>query len=368
MAIRKQRLMRVLDDGTMDTIWLETSADVVKYVNSDGSTSNITEVVNNTKELIRETEKTIQETRVELGTVKETVKEIVVIVKPPEVPDEPIDPGPTDPGKEPGGDNIDDPPNNDGTLDGYKPGEIVTMVPSVGEGLTGPCNNYFYFVFERSDFEKDGKTLRIPQKYHKMDPKHTAVNCVIRARIGRTAVDYYRDTALSVIRDKLIACQRAGLDRYQAGEHSEFPMDEDGNVILTWEQVQVWMLEDAMKTRSQARDYCLSKNINWKNIATLDVTTDVTIEDIMSACYIPAATPGASTSKIDKILSYDVVNALHLRQRDEGVPIQAKYDLFGKMTNQTWFANDAQVYWDLRTKDLVIETTGKYPGDILVIG
>lgn len=367
MAIRKQRLLRQLDDGTLDTIWLETSADVVKYVNSDGSTSSMTEVITETNEKITETERVIVETQKELVTVKEIVKEVEVIVKPPEIPDTPVDPDPVDPGKEPGGDGLDDPPNNDGTLDGYKPGESVTMVPSAGEGLTGSCNSYFYFVFERADFNNKNE-LRIPQTYHKMDPKHTSVNYTLRARLGRTAVDYYRDTQLSAIREKLILCQRTALNRYVAGEHSEFPMDDDGNVILTWEQVQVWLLEDEMKTRSQARDYCLSKKINWKNIATHNITTTVTIEDIMSACYIPAATPGASTAQIDKILSYDVLHALHLRQRDDGVAIQTTYDLFGKMTTGTWFDRESQVYWDLRTKELVVEAPGPFPGDIVIVG
>lgn len=375
MAIRKQRLMRQLDDGTLDTIWLETSADIVIIKNPDGTNSTVTQEFETTHEKIVETETRITETKAELvesiTNVTTIVEKIQEVVKPPEIPDVPIEPPPTDPDKEPGGDNIDDPPTNDGTLDGYKPGEIITMVPSVGDGITGSCTGYFYFVFERPDFRAVSTNkyeLRLSQQLHKMAPTYTSPHYMLRARVGRTAVDYFRDTTLGAIRDKLIECQRTALGRYSGGEHSEFPMDDDGNVILTWEQVQVWMLEDVLKTRSQARDYCLSKNIKWKNIDTLGVTTTVTIEDIMSACYIPAATPGASTAIIDRILSYDVIQALHLRQRDVGVAIQNKYDLFGKMVSNTWSTNDASVYWDLRTKELVVESAGAFPGDIAIIG
>ncbi|MCM1230098.1 MAG: hypothetical protein NC489_08195 [Ruminococcus flavefaciens] len=350
MAIKKVRLIKINEDKSQDTIHLETTADMVIRVQADGSSTTL-------EEDLKKVEETVEK-------VKEDVKDLGGGgVDEPIDPDKPPD---KDPDKEPGGDDIDDPPTNDGTINGYKPGESVNFVPNVGEGLTGTCSRWYYFVFENADFV-DNK-IKIPQRMHQMDPKQTNVMCRVRSRIGRTAADYFSDTPISTIRDELVKCQKAGLDRYVAGDHTGFPMDEDGNVILIWEQVQVWLLEGVMKTRSEARDYCLSKGINWKNIPTFDVTTNVTIEDLMTACYIPAATPGASTALIDRILTHDVVHALHLRHRDKNAAVQSKYDLFGTMTTGAWQDVQTQVYWDLRTGELIIDAPNPYPGDILVVG
>lgn len=351
MAIRKMRLIRENLDKSQDTIHLETSAECILYTGTDGTKLPLDQVLNKVDEDIKKIDDKVEDVKDSIGSTD-----------PPVVPD-PEDP---DPGKEPGGDDIDDPPNNDGTIDGYAPGQSVDFVPTVGDGLTGHCSGYYYFVFEKPDFTNN--MIRIPASLHKMSPQTTSAIYTLRNRLNRTAVDYHSDTPLSTIRDLLIDCQRQGLARYASGEHDDFPMDTDGNVIMTWEQVQVFLLEGTLKTRTEARNYCLSKDINWKNIPTYDVTTTVTIEDLMSACFIPATTAGASTALIDGILTLDVIHALHLRHRDDGVGVQDKYNLFGRMMPGTWNSQQTQVYWDLKTLELVIEAESPFPGDILVIG
>lgn len=325
MAIKKVRLGKALGDGTYDTIYFETSADMVVRTNEDGTTAKLED---------------------SLKALEDSVNEITGG----------------------GGSNTPDPgPDEPDPSDPYAPGESIDNVPVNGTGTTGYFTKSYYLVFEAQDFNSDTNELRVAATYHKMNPNQTMVLGKVRHRLGRTVMDFYPDTPITTIRDKLVACQRAALARFSAGETTDFPQDADGNIMLDWNQVQIWLLEEVLKTPAEAAAYVTTKKIDWKDTKTFDVTTTKTIEDVMSACYIPASTTGGSTAAIDALLALDLVRALHLRQRVSGVPIQEEYNLFGRMTSNTWSDREAEIYWDLKTRELVIHADAPFPGDVLII-
>ena len=219
----------------------------------------------------------------------------------------------------------------------------------------------WYCAFELEDWT--GNRLRIPKERHGMAPKETACVFTLRQRVGRTAREYDEDTVGTVAADVVEAVSQALAAN--TAEPGSYPAAEDGHVLLTWEQVQYFLLDGILAPADQAAAKASELGFGaWKDRDN-GAAEVVTLDELLTAAYLPAL--GGPAAAFSAMCSADTIRGLRFRRAVPGDGYAAKYDLDGLLT-VTWGTMSCRVHWDLATKDLVIDSGSAFIGDILVMG
>ena len=225
-----------------------------------------------------------------------------------------------------------------------------------------PPMGAWHRTFEAEQWEEGA--LRIPQTEHGKTPTARYSLSVLRQRVGRTALDYYGDAAAAQGRAGIINGVKAALAANQSAPGT-YPTAEDGHVQLTWYQVQYYLLEQILTSDTQAQAQAQEKGFDWQDTHTTQAVTQVTLDQVLSAAYVPAL--DGSSAALDALCTDQVLQGLRLRRKAAGAGSVTRYDLEGQMVTGGWAALESQVYWDVETGDLVVEGETPFAGDVAVL-
>lgn len=217
-------------------------------------------------------------------------------------------------------------------------------------------------VFEVEQWDGEDGELRIPKTEHGMTPTEKYTMSVVRQRVDRTALDYYGDAAAQG-RTGIINAMKAALAANESTPNT-YPTASDGHVQLTWYQVQYYLLEGILTSDTEAQSQATAKGFDWQSRDITGATTEVTLDQVLTAAYIPAL--DGSSATLDALCTDVVLQGLRLRRKADNVGTVTTYDLDGKLVTGGWAAFEAQVYWDLETEDLVV-TGDPFAGDLCVM-
>ena len=217
-------------------------------------------------------------------------------------------------------------------------------------------------VFEVEQWDGEDGELRIPKTEHGMTPTEKYTMSVVRQRVDRTALDYYGDAAAQG-RTGIINAMKAALAANESTPNT-YPTASDGHVQLTWYQVQYYLLEGILTSDTEAQSQATAKGFDWQSRDITGAATEVTLDQVLTAAYIPAL--DGSSATLDALCTDVVLQGLRLRRKADNVGTVTKYDLDGKLVSGGWGAIEAQVYWDLETEDLVV-TGEPFAGDLCVM-
>lgn len=217
-------------------------------------------------------------------------------------------------------------------------------------------------VFEAEEWS--GGELRIPKSEHRITPKTQYSMATLRARIERTALDYYGSAAAQG-RAGIVAAMKAALAANESAPGT-YPTGSDGHVQLTWHQVQYYLLEKVLTSDEEARAKAGEKGFNWQDRDITGATSEVTLDQVLTAAYVPAL--DGSSAALDALCTAQVLQALRLRRKADGVDTVTRYNLDGRLTTGVWAIFESQVYWDLDTEDLVVACPdAAFAGDVCVL-
>ena len=135
---------------------------------------------------------------------------------------------------------------------------------------------------------------------------------------------------------------------------------------LTWHQVQYYLLEKVLTSDEEARAKAGEKGFNWQDRDITGATSEVTLDQVLTAAYVPAL--DGSSAALDALCTAQVLQALRLRRKADGVDTVTRYNLDGRLTTGVWAIFESQVYWDLDTEDLVVAChDAAFAGDVCVL-
>lgn len=235
---------------------------------------------------------------------------------------------------------------------------VHEQVNTIRQALDGSS---YYHAFEPEDWT--GNQLRIPKEKHGMAPRQSACVFTLRSRSGRTAREYDADHISTVAADLIeMVAQALAANTAAAGT---YPTAEDGHVLLTWEQVQYFLLEDVLASAETAAAKAAELGFGaWKERDNGTAET-VTLDELLTSAYLPAL--GGPATAFTSMCSAETLQGLRFRRLEPGEGYAAKYDLDGFLT-PTWGTVGSRVYWDMTTQDLVVDSAGPFSGDVLVMG
>lgn len=239
---------------------------------------------------------------------------------------------------------------------------------SIGpEKIIGGLQSY-YHMFEPEDWtvlETGSKAeLRVASSVHGLPTGRSIVARTLHMRIHRSARDY-DESGVAGAKTKFVALQAAALAANSASAGT-YPVGADGHVMLTWDQVQYYLLEETLVTATAAAAKAVEMGFDWQNIDTLGVPETVTLEELLSASYLPAL--GGSSTTLDGLWSLEALRGLRFRAAVAGKEGESKkYDLFGRMSGSTWGVYESSIRIDTATGDLVLSSAEPYSGEMLVI-
>ena len=220
------------------------------------------------------------------------------------------------------------------------------------------------FTFEVEQWDTEDDELRIPKTTHGLTPTERYTLSVLRQRVGRTALDYYGETVAAQGRSGIINAMKAALEANESVPGT-YPTASDGHVQLTWHQVQYYLLEGVMASDTEAQAQATAKGFNWQSRDITGATTEVTLDQVLTAAYIPAL--DGSSAAFDSLCTETVLQGLRLRRKADGAGTVTQYDLDGQLITGAWAVLEAQAYWDLDTEDLVVAGPDPFAGDVCVL-
>lgn len=234
-----------------------------------------------------------------------------------------------------------------------------------------------YITFEPEDWDEN--ELRVAPEVHGLAPTSTACVCSIRQRIGRNVREISEGDA-EIVAGAIIDVMKDALDANKTTPNT-YPTAVDGHVQLTWEQVQYWLLEDILAADSEAKRQAQALGFNWQNRDTTGVPQTTTLDELLTAAYLPAM--GSPDTNFKALCTVEVLQGLRLRiaasgsgyvtvddqghASSNGHGYAAKYDMDG-ILKVTWGTMATQTYMDTDTKELVLQARAPYAGDVLVVG
>lgn len=236
------------------------------------------------------------------------------------------------------------------------------MDHSIGpDKLIGALQSY-YIQFEAEDWARG--ELRISPAVHKLPTALPILTKTLQMRIHRSARDYSQGQVAGA-KTKFVAAQAAALTANSANPGT-YPVAADGHVMLTWEQVQYYLLEGVLASASAAAAKAAQLGFDWREVETLPVVSPATLDQLLAAAYLPAL--GGSSAALDGLWSLECLQGLRFRSVVAGkVGEDKKYDLFGRMSGSTWGVLESRVELDGETGELVLSAEQPYAGQLLVI-
>lgn len=240
--------------------------------------------------------------------------------------------------------------------------ELLKGLGAAQHALDGAA---YHRVFEAEEWT--GTVLRTPKAAHGMVPWEAAwqAPCVyaLRARQGRTAREYDAGTAAAGAQSVIGAVEAALAANTAAA--GTYPTAEDGHVLLTWEQVQYFLLEEVLVPAEEAAAKAAELGFGWKGRDDTGTEESVSLDGLLSAAYPPAL--GGSDAAFLALCTAQVLQGLRLRRAVPGQGHAAKYDLDGYLS-PSWGTVGARLHWDPDGGDLVLGCAAPFAGDLLVMG
>ena len=233
---------------------------------------------------------------------------------------------------------------------------------SIGpDKLVGALRSY-YVRFEAEDWT--GEELRIPQEVHRLPTALTVLARTLHMQVHRSARDYAQGQ-VEEAKTKFVAAQAAALAANSA-KAGTYPVAGDGHVMLSWEQVQYYLLEGVLAPDQTARDKAAQLGFDWQGVETCRVESPASLDQLLAAAYLPAL--GGSSAALDGLWSLECLQGLRFRAAVAGkVGEGKKYDLFGRMSGSTWGVYESQVRLDGESGELILSAPQPYAGELLVI-
>lgn len=244
---------------------------------------------------------------------------------------------------------------------------VVGKIPDgsiTPEKLTGSARR-FYRTFTESDWQEG--VIAIPPAEHQLDA--TLPMCIhkLHMRTGKTAEDYTEAT-IAEGRTKFIDALKAA-NTANTSAPGTYPTAEDGHIILTWYQLQYYILSGTLVAADTAQSQADEMGYDWQNTVTTPPQGAVhTLDELLAAGYTPML--GGSSAVFDSLFTLDTALGLGFRRKADTTQQGAShtYDLFGKMVANTWGCIETEVTLDPQTKILRLTSADPYDGEILVLG
>lgn len=244
---------------------------------------------------------------------------------------------------------------------------VVGKIPDgsiTPEKLTGAARR-FYRRFYAGEWQ--GGSITIQPAEHRLDA--TLPMCIhkLHMLVGKTAEDY---TALTIgeARTKFINALKAA-NTANASKPGTYPTAADGHIILTWYQLQYYLLSGKLVAAATAQSQAASMGYDWQDVVTTPPQGTVhTLDELLTAGYTPML--GGSATVFNGLFTLDTALGLGFRRKADTTQQGANhtYDLFGKMVANTWGCIETEVTLDPQTKILRLASAEPYDGEILVLG
>lgn len=236
--------------------------------------------------------------------------------------------------------------------------------------LTGSAR-WYYRRFSAADWvsqgDDDGYLFTVAPEVHKLTASYPAAVFTLHMLVGKTAEDFTADT-IAAGRTAFINALKAA-NTANASAPDTYPTAEDGHIILTWHQLQYYILSGQLVDASTAQSQAAQMGYDWQSTVTTPPEGTVhTLDELLTAGYTPML--GGSQAAFDALFTVDTALGLGFRRkRDTDQPgASHTYDLFGRMTGNTWGCIETQVALDEQTKVLTLTSQEAYDGEILVMG
>lgn len=232
-----------------------------------------------------------------------------------------------------------------------------------GGGGTAAGVGTYYTRFEL-DAWADGRVI-VPVEEHGLSTARCILLHTVHMLVNRSAEDFSEDT-LADGKSRFVEALSAAIAANSAAEGT-YPVDEEeGYIILTWEQVQYYLLEQTLVAAEEATAQAGELGFDWLETETSGVEVTTTLEELLEAGY--AAALGGSTAKLDRLWTVEALRGLKLRWGVEGeTGVSKKWDCVGRMTSNAWGVLETEVYLDEDTHDLVVASEEPYAGEVLVL-
>lgn len=303
--------------------------------------------------------------------------------------------------------------------------ETADKVQKVVEAMDAVSRHYRFFEAdewkepkqEEYGPEKTALELRVPESKHHMKCKSSvifargrmdAVLHKVRVCKGRNCGDFVGGEDLEYAKKAIINAEIRALKANQETPGS-YPVAENGHTLLTWEQVQYFLLENVLVSAEEAAAKAEEKGFNWSDRDTVEAEESSSLERILGAAYVPAL--GGAHTHFDEVCTVEALRGLHLRRvryREEdgteipfndtwdfdvavgchpaddthdhgvlperapdesegGVLMKDWYELDGRYVEDTWITAGTEVYIEEGTHDLILESERPFAGDIMII-
>lgn len=297
-----------------------------------------------------------------------------------------------------------------------KTAAIVSTMAAVSR-----CYRFFEaseWQYAEDDTDETGPLyLRIPASEHNMKCKSTTIlarermdDVLHKVRVckGRNSGDFVGGEDMSYAKKAIINAEIRALKANQETPDS-YPVSENGYTLLTWEQIQYFLLENVLVSADEAEAKAAEKGFAWKGRDTVGAELTVTLEDLLSAAYTPAL--GGVQTGFDTLCTAEALRGLHLRrvryceedgtelpfedtwvldtdvnchhaeathdhgtlperaegESEGGVLMKDWYELDGKYVEDSWLTTGTEVYIEEGTHDLILESERPFAGDVIVI-
>ena len=239
---------------------------------------------------------------------------------------------------------------------------------SIYQHSVGGAYRRFYKRFEPEDWTNTGNgyEIAVPYEVHHLNASDPICVHQLHMLVGRTVEDYKAAT-LAEGQAKFIQALQAANTANQATPGT-YPTAADGHIILTWYQIQYYLLSGQLIAADLAQSQAASMGYNWKDISTKTPTGEVNSLDVLlSAGYTPML--GGSAANFNALCTLNTLWGLNLRRKADTTETGAAhtYDMYGKMVSNTWGCLETDISLGAdKVLRLVSETP--YAGEILTVG
>ena len=235
------------------------------------------------------------------------------------------------------------------------------------EKLTGTAR-CFYRRFEPEDWSSSDEVYQMvfSPEIHKLDGSSPMCLHQLHMLVGRNVEPFTAQT-LSEGQTKFIQALQAANTANQTTPGT-YPTAEDGHIVLTWYQIQYYLLSGTLVAASLAQSQAESMGYNWKDTPTQIAPELVnSLDDLLSAAYTPML--GGSAANFNALFTLNTALGLNLRRKADTTETGAAhtYDKDGVMVSNTWGCLETDVSFG---SDKVLRLTSQtpYAGEILFMG
>lgn len=236
------------------------------------------------------------------------------------------------------------------------------------EKLAGAARRY-YRKFCEEDWQSAGDTFQIviPHSVHRLDGAHPMCIHELHMLVGKNAEDYSAAT-LAGGQTKFVDAVRAA-NAANAAAPGTYPTAEDGHIVLTWYQLQYYILSGTLTDAEAAEGQAAEKGYDWREASTQTPTGPAnSLDALLSAAYAPML--GGSAAAFNALFTLDTAWGLGFRRRTdtERAGAAREFDLYGRMAGNTWGCIETEVALDPESKALKLVSKTPYTGEVLVLG